>query len=69
MGECVVWLCERLRMHVNVCTFCVDTVLNDQGLVCYVQLLTKLEHVLNNADKYELLLYYWPFFHTKKIFC
>ncbi len=36
-------------------SICVETVLNDQGLVFYVQLLTKSDHVHNNADKHSLI--------------
>lgn len=49
----VVWKVEDACECVCIC---VETVLNDQGLVCYVQLLTKSDHVHNNADKHEPFL-------------
>lgn len=58
-GECVVWLRERLRMHVDmyVCVY-TEAVLNDQGLVCHVQLLTKSDRTIIIPGK-KLSLYFW----------
>lgn len=59
----VVWKVEDACECVCIC---VETVLNDQGLVRYVQLLTKSDHVHSNADKHKPFLHLWPSFRTKK---
>lgn len=61
--------CVVVRKREDACgcvCICVETVLNDRGSVWHLQLLTKLKHVQNNADKYEPILYFSTLFHIKK---
>lgn len=51
---------------------CVETVLNDQGSVSHVQLLTTLDHMLIMQINIKIMFYFLhfdpQFLHTKKIY-